>query len=907
MSSSSSSSSSYNLQTSSIFRLSGTDLISGLDTDNIIKALTANTQSKIDKQQQLEQIAEWRRELYRDVISDVQTFSNTYFSYTSSATNLLSQNFFKTANIVSSFSGVTATGDPSGAADLTINNITQLAKQASYACSQQVTDKSITSGAIRDSWTSSAVGGKSLVVSYGGTDYTLTLSSSVKLDSENSTVTTGGDGKEIKTIDKSELQKIVDGLNAQINANSALKGNVEFSLTEDGEGQHITLSSLTSQDVGVKPYTTSTDSVSGQRFLSALGLSGSTAGSSVTGSALDTDVNTSALFNKTIPSSSYVKLSVNGEEYTVKLGASMTIYGGTDSDYAADIATQLSKQIGANADLNGKIAVSAEDGVIRFTAEGGNQISVTGGSQNLLQGLELPTGGEESSAVSGTGVDASALFKSYLGDTLAGSTLTFTLDGISKTVTFDAGDEAEYSSAGGIADYLQSKLTSLFGVDADTHKSRVQVAANEDGGLRFTTEDGTSVLSVTASDASNVLNPYGALRISAGETNRAETTKTLDELAGDLNGTLQKGTDGKYTFSINGKSFSFDGSSSLSSMISQINADEDAGVTVAYSQTTDTFRFLADDSGSQAKIEFGDAENGGNLTSVLFGAYDADRLSAGKDLVMSVSLSGNSNPIDIVRSSNSITLDGVNLQISGTTDTAVTFSTQNNVDDLATKIVDFINDYNKIIDKVNTLTSQMPNTDEKYAPLTDTQKEDMTDDEIEKWNTEAKKGLLQNDSALNGILRDLRSAMTDAVDAAGLSLKDLGISTQAYDYTSGGQLAVDVATLKEKLASDPDGVMALFTGADGVSSRVKSVLDKNVGTFGGDGVLLLRAGSDSDANDTSQLTTQIKGYEKTISDLKDQLQTEEDRYWDQFTRMEQTLSLMNAQLGYLTSMLDSGS
>lgn len=899
MSSSSGSSSSYNLQTSSIFRLSGTDLISGLDTDSIIKALTANTQSKIDKQQQLEQIAEWRRDLYRDVISDMQTFSNTYFSYTSSATNLLSQNFFKTANIVSSFSGVTATGDPSSAAGLTINSITQLAAQASYACSQQVTDESITSGAIRDSWTSSAVGGKSLVVSYGGTDYTLTLSSSVRLDT---TVTEDAGGNKVETVDSSELQKIVDGLNDQIDANSSLKGNVEFSLTEDAEGEHITLTSRTSQDVGVKAYTTSTNSVSGQNFLSALGLAGSTAGSSVTGTALDTDVSTSGLFNKTVPSSSYVKLSINGEEYTVKLGASMTVYGGTGSDYAADIASQLSKQINADADLNGKVTVSAEGGVLTFTAATGNTVSVTGGSQNLLQGLGLPTGGEEHPSVSGTGVDASALFKSYLGDTLAGSTLTFTLDGISKTVTFDAGKQSEYSSADGILSYLQGKLDGAFGPD------RVEVSKTDDGkGIRFYTDDGTSVLSVTSSDTSNVLNQYGALRISAGETNRAETTKTLDELAGDLNGTLQKGTDGKYSLSVNGESFSFDGSTSLSSVIAQINADEAAGVTVAYSQTTDTFRFLADDSGSQGKIEFGDAEKGGNLASVLFGAYDADRFSAGKDLVMSVSLSGNPDPIDIVRSSNSITLDGVNLQISGTTDAAVTFSTQNNVDDLATKIVDFINDYNKIIDKVNTLTSQMPNTDEKYAPLTDTQKEDMTDDEIEKWNTEAKKGLLQNDSALNGILSSLRSAMTDAVDAAGLSLKDLGISTQPYDYTSGGQLAVDVTTLKEKLSSDPEGVIALFTGADGVSNRVKGALDKYVGTFGGDGVLLLRAGSDSDANDTSQLTTQIKDYDKTISDLKDQLQTEEDRYWNQFTQMEQTLSLLNAQLGYLTSMLGSGS
>lgn len=903
-SSSSSSSSSYNLQTSSIFRMSGTDLISGLDTDSIVKALTANTQSKIDKQQQLEQIAEWKRDLYRDVISDVKTFSNTYFSYTNSATNLLSSNFFKTTDITSSSSAVTATGDPTNAQNLTIESITQLAKQASYVSGHKVSDESITSGDLYDTWTQSAVGGKSLVVSYGGTDYTLTLSNSVKLDSENSTLTTDGDGNEVKTVDKSELQKIVDGLNTQVEANSSLNGKVEFSLTEDGDGkQHITLSAADEDEtVSVKAYAADGTDTSGQDFLKALGLAGSAAGSSVTGSALDADVYTSSLFNRTVSSSSYLKFTLNGEEHTVKLGANVNLGQSGAAAGVAALASILQSQINADPELDGKIAVSSHDGQIKFTAADGNTIAVTGGSQNLLKGLGLPTGGAESSDVSGTGFDASALFQSYLGDTLAGSTLTFSLDGISKSVTFDAGKQSEYSSADGILSYLQGKLDSAFGPD------RVEVAKTDDGqGLRFYTDDGTSVLSVTSSDTVNVLNQYGALRIGAGETNRAETSKTLDDLAGELNGTLEKGTDGKYTFSINGKSFSFDGNSTLGNVISQINADQDAGVTAVYSQTTDSFRFLADDSGSQGKIEFGDGEDGGTLASVLFGSYDADKCAEGQDLVMSVSLDGNSDPISIVRSSNSITLDGVNLQISGKTDTPVTFSTQNNVDDLATKIVDFINDYNKIIDKVNTLTSQMPDTDQKYAPLTDAQKEDMTDDEIEKWNTEAQKGLLQNDDALNNILRDLRSAMTSAVDAAGLSLSDLGITTQAYDYTSGGQLTVDVTTLKETLSSDPNGVAQLFTGTDGVASRVKSVLDKNVGTFGGDGVLLLRAGSDTNANDTSQLSLQIKNYEKTISDLKDQLQTQQDRYWDEFTQMEQTLSTLNSQLSYLTSMLGSGS
>ncbi|QAT50667.1 hypothetical protein EQM14_13350 [Caproiciproducens sp. NJN-50] len=898
MSSSSSATSSANLQTSSIYRLTGTNLYSGLDTDSIIKALVSNTQSRIDKQQQLEQIAEWKRDLYRDVTSSMQDFENTYFSYTSD-TNLLSSTFFKTSGISSSSSVVSATGNAGNADSLVINSISQIASKASYNSTQQVSDEAITSGEIYDSWTQSAVGGKSLIVNYNGTDYTLTMSSSVKLDSENMSAT-DADGYNV------ELKKIVDGLNSQISQNSSLNGKVSFSLNQDNS---IVLSAANSADtVGVSAYKTSSDTTSGPAFLSALGLTEGSGTGSVSGSAIDTDPATSSLFNKTVSSSSYLKFTIGSDEYTVKMGTDITILGATDGGYASAIATQLQKQIDANSDLKSKISVTADTGTgkITFTSLDGSDLSVSGGSQNLLQGLGINTS-DTGTSVQTSGVDASALFQSYFGDALAGSTMTFSLDGVSKTVTFDATEEAEYSTVGdsssGLIHYLQGKLTNLFGTDSSTGDPKIQVAATGEGGIQFTTDDSTSVLSVTSSDSSNVLNQYGALRISYGETNRVETSKTLSELAGELKQTLTAGDDGQYTISINGKTLSFDGDTTLSKVISQINDDEDMGVTVAYSQTTNSFRITADDSGSQSEIEFSDVS--GNLASALFGTYDSDHLTAGKDLKMNVTINGTTT--DIVRSSNTTTLDGINLTVTGTTDEAVTLSSESNVDDLADKIVDFINDYNKIIDKVNTLTSQMPNTDEDYVPLTDAQKEDMTDDEIDKWNTEAKKGLLQNDSALNGILNDLREAMTNVVSSAGLSLNQLGISTQAYDYTSGGQLVVDTDTLKEKLQSDPDTVIKFFTDEDGVSSRVKDVLDKYVGTFGGDGVLLQLAGTSSDANDTSQLTTQIKQYKSTISDLKDQLQTEEDRYWTKFTAMEQSLSILTSQSDYLTSMFSSDS
>ena len=291
---SSSSTSSAKLETSSLYRLTGTNLYSGLDTDSIIKALVSNTQSKIDKQGQLEQIAEWRRDLYRGVTTDMQKFRDTYFSYTSD-TNLLSSTFFETAKIDSSSDVVSATGDVDSASTLVINNISQIASKAIYNSDQQVSNETITSGKIQDSWTQSTVGGKSMVVSYNGTNYTLTLSNSVKLDSEK-----------MSADPTTELNKIVDGLNNSVSGNRSLKDKIKFSLDNNNKIV-LTATSTDATSVSISPYLTSTDETTGPAFLEALGLTGTTQTANGSGqivltgnNALDTNVSTSGLFNKTV-------------------------------------------------------------------------------------------------------------------------------------------------------------------------------------------------------------------------------------------------------------------------------------------------------------------------------------------------------------------------------------------------------------------------------------------------------------------------------------------------------------------------------------------------------------------------------------------------------------------------------
>ena len=896
-SSSSTSSSSASLLTSSRLRLSGTDLVSGLDTDSIIKKLVSGTQSKIDSKTQKKQLAEWKQTAYRDIISQLQTFSSTYFSYSNNSTNLLSSSFFDLTSITSSSSLVSATGSASNAQAMTIQSISQLASKASYTSAQQVTDETITSGTIESQWVKSNAGGKTVVLNYDGNDYNIRLSGDLQLNSADSS--------------EDKIQMIVDELNKQVDATDDLDGNVSFEKTTDGKITLKTADSSKSVKISAYQSSDSTDT-SGEKFLAALGFTDGDSGSSITSSAVDTSTE-GYLFSKTVDADSELKLNMNGQEYTLTLGSDYDISDGTADSISKNIASLLQKQIDANSSLKDKITVSAADGQISFAAASGNTISIAGGSQNLLNGLGLTAGGTESSSIQGSAVDSTALTTSYLSDVLSGNSVTFDLDGLEKTISFDENDletDEDFSSAAGIAKYLTRKLNSAFG------EGKVSVSDGTDGKLTFTA-DSNSVLTMTSSDTTNVLSSSGALRIESGETNRAEMTKTLGELSSELSRQLTSGTGenaDKYELTVNGKQFTFTKDSTLSNVISEINNDADANVTVSYSQTTDTFRVAYDETGSQGKTEIADAENGGNLAEVLFGTSGSGVTSAGTDLKMSVALNGSSTPIELTRSSNTTTIDGVTLTVSGTTadssgniisNAGITFSSDNNTDDLYEKITDFVDAYNKIISSINSAITTESDSD--YPPLTDSQRSEMSDSEITAWETKAKQGVLQNDSTLNNVLSDLRTAMTGIVDSTGSSLNSIGISTVAYDYTSGGQLTVDEDTLKSALSSDPEKVASLFTDENGVSQRVKNVLDKNVGTFGGDGSLLLIAGSATRTTDTSELGTEITSYKSIISDLKDELETEEDRYWDQFTAMEEALSTLTTQSSYLTSMLDSSS
>lgn len=121
-----------------------TGLVSGLDTDNLIKDLMKVEQVKVDRVKQQKQYAEWQQEGYREVSSLLVGFQAEYFDLLKPDTNLRSASTFNLftgsasiGGVASSKVSVSPTVDTS-VSSLSISEITQLAKQETWASSTRV-------------------------------------------------------------------------------------------------------------------------------------------------------------------------------------------------------------------------------------------------------------------------------------------------------------------------------------------------------------------------------------------------------------------------------------------------------------------------------------------------------------------------------------------------------------------------------------------------------------------------------------------------------------------------------------------------------------------------------------------------------------------------------------------------
>ena len=263
-------------------------------------------------------------------------------------------------------------------------------------------------------------------------------------------------------------------------------------------------------------------------------------------------------------------------------------------------------------------------------------------------------------------------------------------------------------------------------------------------------------------------------------------------------------------------------------------------------------------------------------------------------------------------SSNEFTVNGLTMNLTSTTLNKTTgeyeevqLNVTNDTDAVYNMVKDFIKQYNEVLKELNTKYDAKSARD--YDPLTDEQKEAMSEDEIEKWETKIKDSLLRKDNTINSITAGMRTAMltTTKVDGKTYSLASIGIKTSS-DYTEKGLLHIagdadddtysaETNKLKEMLEQDPDVVMEVLSNA--AKNLYSTFTDKMARTSLSSALTFY--------ND-KQMTTQQTTYAKEIANWDKKLQDMEDRYYKQFTAMEMAMQKLQSQSNYFASMMGTG-
>lgn len=546
-----------------------------------------------------------------------------------------------------------------------------------------------------------------------------------------------------------------------------------------------------------------------------------------------------------------------------------------------------------------------------------NLISLAGGSEKALKalGFDSTQAFEEIDAskkivTKDTGVAAleeskadQELFEElFLEQRIDGKNMTFTYNGVSKTIKLIYGEGLDT-----MAKNIEEKLAEEFGA------KRIKVSV-ENNKLNFrtvkpvedsdsTVSDPTSDLSIAAADK-RVLE---ALNVKAGQSNRLNLDVSLGESGLK---TFSEMPESPWDIKINGEIIGgIDANSTINEIMEAINKSK-AGVTVTYMKNADRFSIVSKDEGASGKVKFSQD------AAVLFGSVsdEGDVINDyGRDAIINVKYGNSSDSVTLTRGSNTFNLEGMTVTVNGTFSSdgsdpsqEVSLNPKVDSDKIVKAVSDMIKDYNAIVKLVNDEVYTKPNRN--YEPLTDEQKEQMKESQIEKWEEEAKKGLLFGDSELRSLSDSLRSIFSvNGADSA--LLKSAGI-TRSTDYSDNGALVFNETEFRAALENSGDKLQELFTRKEdsstgdrgGLATRMKAVTDQYASTTGAiKGSLIEKAGSTYAP--TSILSNVLKksmdSVDKYIERLQAQLKVETDRYVKQFTSLETVISQMNSQSSWL--------
>ena len=415
--------------------------------------------------------------------------------------------------------------------------------------------------------------------------------------------------------------------------------------------------------------------------------------------------------------------------------------------------------------------------------------------------------------------------------------------------------------------------------------------------------DDTKASVVTADNAVNgsqtleVEDLASAGYLTGGKLKKGTTAdSTMKELNPDFEGgkiTINRGPDKDPL------SFDVTADTKISDVVKHFS---DAGYNASFDEKSGRFFISSKESGKDN--DFSLSDTGGALETLKLVDHNDD------DPDGAVKLEGKNariklNGATFESSSNTFNVNGLTITAKEKTTGAVSINTDTDYDAVYDKIKSFIKDYSELINEMDKLYNAPAN--KGYDPLTDDEKEALSDSEIKKWEDKVNESLFRRDSDLSTVANVLKNAMLQTFDVKGttLSLSSFGIGTLSYfsapdnernAYHIDGdpddsETSGNPDKLKAAIAADPEAVTGFFQKlaanmSDQLTKLSASSSTRSFGSF----------------YDDKQIKTDLEKYESKVTKWDDYVKSIEDRYYKQFSKMEAAMTKLNSQQNYISSM-----
>ena len=355
---------------------------------------------------------------------------------------------------------------------------------------------------------------------------------------------------------------------------------------------------------------------------------------------------------------------------------------------------------------------------------------------------------------------------------------------------------------------------------------------------------------------------------SSGDVGAYSSLKRLSDL----------GITGDQTLTINGTNVSLKETDSISTVISKINSSV-KDINAVYDDKNGKIVLTSKATGANV-IDVSSSDQG--VLDKL--GFSNQSFTLGNVAKATVLMNGYSQ--EITSNTNSVTFNGLTMNLNSTGFTTVTVSADK--DKIVQNVKDFVNKWNEVTDFLYTKMTESKVTGKADSEMTE-------DEKIQ--------GLLRNDSMLRRIFDKFRSFLTTKVD--GKTLADLGITSgdvgRSFDNTMKGKITLNEDKLRSFIENNgADAVWAFFGKNDGtvkgLSVQIKEY-SYNLTKFGGD--------IDKVAGTTGRLESEKRTLSKRMVSMLEYLQKREQMLWSKYSSLESALSKLSAQGNFMSQATSS--